>query len=473
MEQYIYENDNIFEYISLKVIDKLINVYGYKKEDVILNYSLNGRIIIDILITLNKQPHIIVEIKKDNTINNLNKLLNIVPNDLNNFIDHPLYYLLVIDEEFYVYEFKDRNLIQRPLSILNKRDEFLKNFSYYLRREDVIYLNDRVDIFELLYTDKSKIFKNEYVDELLKVSDNNNLKEISNKNDNLFKFIKYNNSGAENKSFVNGGNNEPIQFSISSGKDIDPSKSFILDVWAYKINQLETVKKLMKSFKREELKAKKTVKSIPVDTLLDIYINIDEIGFKSQGVIYWLGNPEYETFKIKIPGNHKNKSIIGTVDIMCDGILIVNMDFQISFRNLEVNNFEVNYLKTAFASYSSEDTGEVLKRIQGIKKILPDLDIFMDRITLNSGDDWESELKKHIPTKDKFYLFWSISALNSKWVKKEWKMALKERGIRYIDPIILSDIRDAPVPKELNTLHFNDKYLAYIQYEENRKSNKN
>ncbi len=101
----------------------------------------------------------------------------------------------------------------------------------------------------------------------------------------------------------------------------------------------------------------------------------------------------------------------------------------------------------------------------------PEVDIYQDVMKLRSGDDWKKQLKKHVPKKDIFYLFWSKSASESIWVEREWKLALMKRGIDYIDPVPLSDPRDAPAPKELSSLHFNNKYLALIKYEQLRKAN--
>jgi len=44
-----------------------------------------------------------------------------------------------------------------------------------------------------------------------------------------------------------------------------------------------------------------------------------------------------------------------------------------------------------------------------MKKILPELDIFLDVLSLRSGQDWEQQLRLQIPTKDVFFLFWSLN----------------------------------------------------------------
>ena len=74
-------------------------------------------------------------------------------------------------------------------------------------------------------------------------------------------------------------------------------------------------------------------------------------------------------------------------------------------------------LHKAFASYASADRDEVLHRIQGMQKMVPDLEVFLDVARLRSGTDWEAELWRVIPAQDVFYLFWSRNARQSPWVE--------------------------------------------------------
>jgi hypothetical protein len=104
-----------------------------------------------------------------------------------------------------------------------------------------------------------------------------------------------------------------------------------------------------------------------------------------------------------------------------------------------------------------------LGRIQGIQKVAPNINVDLDVVTLRSGQYWEKELWKLIPSKDVFYLFWSRNAAKSGWVEKEWKCALETRGIDFIDPIPLETPEQVPPPPELSSKHFNDWVLAYMR----------
>jgi hypothetical protein len=120
----------------------------------------------------------------------------------------------------------------------------------------------------------------------------------------------------------------------------------------------------------------------------------------------------------------------------------------------------VRHYQSIFSSYSSKDRDEVLGRLQGVRLINPQIDIFLDVASLRSGR-WKEQLEEQIASKDAFFLFWSAHAAESEWVEREWKMALQRRGLDYIVPVPLENPTLAPPPPELQDLHFNDCYLAY------------
>jgi hypothetical protein len=117
----------------------------------------------------------------------------------------------------------------------------------------------------------------------------------------------------------------------------------------------------------------------------------------------------------------------------------------------------------AFASYAREDLDQVLGRLQGMQKASPRLEIFFDVLVLRSGQDWEQELYRQISRSDVFYLFWSKFSSKSEWVDREWRCALAERGIDFIDPVPLVDPQVVPPPPELASKHFNDWVLAFLK----------
>jgi hypothetical protein len=121
----------------------------------------------------------------------------------------------------------------------------------------------------------------------------------------------------------------------------------------------------------------------------------------------------------------------------------------------------LHHIRKAFASYASPDRDEVLGRVQGMQKIVPDLNVRMDVVTLRSGEDWEKKLWQLIPESDVFYLFWSAAAKASPWVEREWRCALRTRGEEFIVPVPLVSPEEVRPPNELSKKHFSDWILAY------------
>jgi hypothetical protein len=162
----------------------------------------------------------------------------------------------------------------------------------------------------------------------------------------------------------------------------------------------------------------------------------------------------------KPPGDH-----VGLAVVSCSGCHVATLAFILvvvdavptaaAARRGDVTT-EVHRVETAFASYASEDREEVLHRVQGMQKALPDLDVFLDVARLRSGEDWVARLEHEIAARDVMYLFWSRAASRSQWVDREWRLALRTRGMRFIDPVPLEDPTCAPPPPELAERHFND-----------------
>lgn len=121
--------------------------------------------------------------------------------------------------------------------------------------------------------------------------------------------------------------------------------------------------------------------------------------------------------------------------------------------------------KKVFVSYASADVNEVLGRLQGIQKIAPEMEFFLDKKSLRSGKYWEDELQKAIESADAFYLFWSDNAKKSKWVEREWRFALKLKGLDFIEPFPLVTPDECPPPPELSKKHFNDWHLYFKKNE--------
>jgi hypothetical protein len=185
------------------------------------------------------------------------------------------------------------------------------------------------------------------------------------------------------------------------------------------------------------------------------------------GTILWVGEISNTTFPVAVPPDAAPGAHLGTATVYIGPCHVSKLSFEISVGATERDTGDMTCderrIKSAFASYASEERAAVLGRVQGMLKILPELDIFVDVLSLRSGDKWEERIAEAIGQKDVFYLFWSRAASRSPWVEQEWRSALASRGLDFIDPVPLEPPHQAPPPPELASLHFNEWTLAYWQ----------
>jgi hypothetical protein len=275
---------------------------------------------------------------------------------------------------------------------------------------------------------------------------------------------------------------ELINFAAFAPRSITPNGTFGLDIWAYLPSQYSSVAKIARELGRDVNVGQKAGVPISRGAILTIKVDIPLLSVEDPvDTLVWSDEPANASFIIGVPadipsGNYPGKAIISVA-----GLSIAKLVFLISVSTVKASNYvdhssEVVYHKTAFASYASEDREEVLIRIHGMQKVAPRLNIFLDVLSLRSGENWPEKLKQQVPAQDTFFLFWSHNAARSVWVEREWKLALQTRGLEYIDPVPLEDPERAPPPLELHSLHFSDAYVAYIQYlrlKEKENENKN
>jgi hypothetical protein len=260
---------------------------------------------------------------------------------------------------------------------------------------------------------------------------------------------------------------DTIQLAVSAPGVVCPGRSFILDVWAYFDTYRMEINNLAQHAQRDEaitLRSKGPVQ-VQRDTILTVRINIPDFGVKQKDTIYWGGTTGNCTFPVKVPDQIELGFYLGIVNFYVGPLLIAKLNFDIEVGQLQKEDADITTreqrIKTAFASYASDDRNKVLGRIQGMLKLLPQLDIFLDVASLRSGDHWEKRLEDEIEIRDIFYLFWSSAASKSPWVEKEWRTALSMKGIDCIDPVPLEPPDKVPPPPELSSLHFNEWTLAY------------
>ena len=255
-----------------------------------------------------------------------------------------------------------------------------------------------------------------------------------------------------------------VDFTLTAPAAVTAGVPFELFVWAHELQERSKV--LARA--REELNVRDLLArskgpfKVASGTMLSVRLVIPGSAIdEAEDAMVWEGESTCVSFVVMLPEASLETKWAGSAQIYANGVKVARISFVLSAEGV-AETAGVRY-KKAFASYASADRDAVLGRIQGIHKVAPELEIFLDVVSLRSGQNWESELWRVIPASDIFYLFWSTHARKSEWVEKEWRCALRERGIEFIDPIPLESPQEAPPPSELSSLHFSDWELAFMR----------
>lgn len=259
-----------------------------------------------------------------------------------------------------------------------------------------------------------------------------------------------------------------VQFSVTTPRILVAGQSFVLDVWAYLKRDLAVVIERAREAQSGREARVRIKGPVPIvrQTVMHLALQVPDFGIDNlEDTIYWTGDIGNATFPVNVPDHAMKGSYLGKVSFFVSGLLIAKVDFEmeVGTKQQEADDVTVCEVrpKTAFASYATEDRDEVLARIQGMLKVLPELDIFLDVASLRSGEKWADRLEQEIQCRDIFYLFWSLAASRSQWVEKEWQTALTTKGLEYISPVPLVLPNKVPPPHELASLHFGEWTLAY------------
>ena len=261
-----------------------------------------------------------------------------------------------------------------------------------------------------------------------------------------------------------------VDFSIFAPEAVSHGFPFLLDVWAYlPVQRDEMVRRAAKGHRHVEVGSRGSI-DLPWQTKLTMCLTLDSFEIENPTETFnWCGTVSNVSFMIRSSQDLPARHYPGEIKILDGGLLITRLFFEVVVIGADAGlpkqaaqeiTKTVQRVHSAFASYSTKDRQQVIQRAQGIAAV--GVDLFLDVVSLRAGQRWEEELLKAIASRDVFYLFWSRNAKASKYVDREWRLALQRRGIAYIHPIPLDDPQIVPPPRELSALHFNDVFLAYL-----------
>jgi len=260
---------------------------------------------------------------------------------------------------------------------------------------------------------------------------------------------------------------DEVYFTATAPKRVAAGASFVLDVWAHLEGDREAVLARAREERPGEALRAKTKGSAAIERgkVLAVRVSIADFGFEDEDAMRWTGKAGNCTFGVDVPAHATPGRHVGVARFAVDGVPVSRLHFELEVGEADAARGDRSLSErrpaSAFASYASEDRDEVLARIQGMQKLLPDLDVFLDIASLRAGENWSERLEREIAERDAFFLFWSGRAARSEWVEREWRMALRLKGLEAIDPVPLEPPAKAPPPRELGALHFNEWTLAY------------
>lgn len=250
----------------------------------------------------------------------------------------------------------------------------------------------------------------------------------------------------------------------------------MVDLWACLPRQLLAVARLVQEIGPRPLAALRAGVPLARGTQIDARLVVPGAKVEPAGAaIVWAGTPANAGFLVTPLGPpHGGGPLAACMHLAVAGVPLLEMHFELGLLEPDAQAalplpvqcaVRTHRYRSAFASYASEDRAEMAARVQGMRAVAPELDIFVDVTNLRAGDDWQARIEHELASRDKLLLFWSHHAAASRWVDFEWRSAARLKGTQAIAPVPLDDPRDAPPPPELAHLHFGDPMLALTRQE--------
>lgn len=269
---------------------------------------------------------------------------------------------------------------------------------------------------------------------------------------------------------------DEVTCTVYSPKKITLGSEFLIQAFIHTEQQTAELDKLATSADEdtERRAAARLIEKIAIGTKLDLQLMMDDFIIDEPVIsLKWDGKINSAQFIVKTPAEYQHNAVFGRIIVLENSIPIGQLKFKITVieKNTDAdvegrNSSSMVRFKQAFISYASPDRNEVLKRVQMLN--LARIKFFQDLLTLEPGEEWEKLIYDYINTSDVFFLFWSKAASESPWVKKELLHALEikkkhEEALPEIIPVIIEGPPPAKPPEELSFLHFNDKFIYFMQ----------
>jgi hypothetical protein len=254
-------------------------------------------------------------------------------------------------------------------------------------------------------------------------------------------------------------------FTVVTPASVPPNDAFIVEAFVHARGELNAI--AVWSSIRGGRRFTAGPRRVPTDTEIEVEIAIPGIAIDEPcAVLGWDGEIGLVQFACISPLDAARETYAGTARFRVDSLELAKVYFVVRLGPLAMPPADVaterTPVRSAFASYATEDRERVLARIQGVQKVAPSIDVFLDVLSLRSGERWRDAIERQIRERDVLWLFWSRAASRSVHVETEWRTALSAHGLAGIDPVPLESPAEAPPPPELAALHFHDWTLTLV-----------
>jgi hypothetical protein len=261
---------------------------------------------------------------------------------------------------------------------------------------------------------------------------------------------------------------DDVEFTITTPPTTVPGNSAVLDLWVHLEAGLDEVLERAARNAGAEGVTDRTFVGPRVERGAVIVATLSMPDFTvpfPENQILWNGRLEQASFTFSVAPELLAGQYPAQLTLHVNGLCIAMLSFTVAVSDAaDRSSFSVKPYRKVFASYSSKDRDAVLGRVQGMQKVMPGIEVFVDVASLRAGDKWQERIRTEIESSDAFYLFWSEDASKSEWVEREWRIALQKPGLDRIDPVPLVSPAVVPPPPELaGDLHFNDWTLAFMR----------
>ena len=231
-----------------------------------------------------------------------------------------------------------------------------------------------------------------------------------------------------------GESNDEVFFGASAPTGARPGDQFVARFAAYPEEDEALVRKELSAGRRRGKFARKSSR-LARGARLRVALHAANFTVEGSGDSFvkefvWQGEAEIIEFVVGVPINLDIKQSVLRFNLLLDGILLaqINLDVQVAAQKAAAHpqTVAVPLPKRAFASYSWKDRLRVLDRTRSIE-ISAGIDVFLDCLDQNPGDEWKRTVRKEIQGRDIFMLFWSNHAAVSTCVAWEYETALAKK----------------------------------------------